>query len=141
MSHQQLRMFSALVGVAYLVGGIIGFIVTGPVTGWAADGSTAILGFEINPFHNLVHLGVGVIFLGATFLSRREALEGVNIAGGAVYLLATVLGFAGGLTALSINAGIVADNFLHLGSGLAPVIVGIYSAASNEARPAGVATA
>lgn len=138
MTFGQLRVFSVIVGVTYLVGGLIGYTVTGVVTGWAVDGNTAILGFEINPFHNLVHLGVGIYFLGAVLLPRREALEGVNIAGGAVYLLATVLGFAGGLEALSINAGFAADNFLHLASGLAPLIVGLYSASTNRDH-AGVA--
>lgn len=140
MTHSQLRVFSLIVGITYLVGGLIGYAVTGVVTGWAADGNTAILGFEINPFHNLVHVSVGVVFLGALLLPRREALEGVNIAGGAVYLLATVLGFAGGLEALSINAGFAADNFLHLASGLAPLVVGLYSAATNTDH-VGVATA
>ncbi|HEX2026508.1 MAG TPA: DUF4383 domain-containing protein, partial [Nitriliruptorales bacterium] len=112
-------MFAFALGAVYLAIGVAGFFVTG-FDNFVANGDEALLIFEVNPFHNVVHISVGAIALGAALLLRdRAAVEGTNLGIGAVYLLAAALGVAGALQdLLSIDGPWVADNFLHLGTGL-----------------------
>lgn len=120
------RGFALVFGATYVLVGLIGFAVTGygGLDTFAANGDTQLLIFDINPFHNVVHIGVGAIWLAAAAVStnRPNLIFGVNFGIAGVYGLATVLGFAGGLTALSIDAGLTPDNFLHL----ATAAVGLY---------------
>ncbi|MBW3579207.1 MAG: DUF4383 domain-containing protein [Actinobacteria bacterium] len=110
--------FAFALGAVYLVVGIAGFFVTG-FDNFLANGDEALLIFEVNPFHNVVHLGVGALALSAGLALRdRAAVQGTNLGIAAVYLLAAALGFAGYLQILSIDGTWAADNFLHLGTGL-----------------------
>lgn len=112
------RAFALTFGAVYVLVGAVGFAVTGfdGLSSFAANGDQQLLIFDINPFHNVVHLGVGAIWMAAAAVSahRPNLIYGVNFGIAGVYALATVLGFAGGLTALSIDAGLAPDNFLHL---------------------------
>lgn len=131
------RTIAVAFGAAYLAAGVLGFLVTG-FDDFARNTDEALLGFDVNPFHNIVHIGVGVLWLLAARLPRREAVEGVHIGIGGVLLLATVLGMIGALEALSIDGPLAADNLLHLISGIAAVAVGLSATrASQRAAPAG----
>lgn len=115
------------VGLAYLAIGIVGFAVTG-FTGWVVDTREDLLGFDLNGFHNVVHLGIGAILIGVAFVREPAITQGVLIGGGLVYLLAAVLGFTQNLDQLlSIDGVLASDNFLHLASGAAAVLVGVLS--------------
>jgi Domain of unknown function (DUF4383) len=129
------QLFAVVVGVAYLAIGLIGFAVTG-FSGAVLDGPDALLGFDLNPFHNVVHLGVGLILLVTGSLRDPVIAEGALIGGGLVYLLAAVLGFLGGLEIISINDGdeLAPDNFLHLFSGAAALAAGVLGARQSSAR-------
>lgn len=129
------QLFAVVVGVAYLAIGVIGFAVTG-FTGVVIDGPDALLGFDLNPFHNVVHLGVGLILLVTGLLSDPTIAQGALIGGGLVYLLAAVLGFLGGLEIISINDAdeLAPDNFLHLLSGAAALGAGILGARQTNAQ-------
>jgi hypothetical protein len=108
-------------GAVYLLVGLLGFAVTGGV-GFAATDGESLLGFEVNPLHNIVHLAVGAVLV----LAARQGLaasRAVNTAVGGVYLLVGVLGlFVLGSSAniLALNS---ADNVLHLAS--AAVLLGV----------------
>jgi len=125
------QVFALVVGIGYLAVGIVGFAMTG-FTGVVTDGGDSLLGFDLNVFHNVVHLAIGAGFLIA---SRMDAVitQGVVIGGGLVYILAALLGFLNELQILSINDEIAPDNFLHLVSGSAAVLAGLIGARqSNE---------
>jgi hypothetical protein len=122
------RLGAGLVGVVYVLIGLIGFAVTG-FTGITANQDEALLGvFAINPFHNVVHLGVGGGLLLVSLSSHSAISEGALIGGGLVYLLAAVLGFFNQLPVLAIDSPYAPDNFLHLVSGSAALLIGVAGA-------------
>jgi hypothetical protein len=114
---------SMVLGSIYLVGGILGFIGTGagPITGFTQD--TFII-FPLNVYHNIVHIGIGAFWLLGAFALTAAGNEGLNIAIGGIYVLATVIGFLGYLPLLNIHAGNDVDNYLHLATALATIIFG-----------------
>jgi hypothetical protein len=120
------QSFSLVAGLAYLVGGIAGFWVTGlsPVTGMTNHAMFGI--FMLNPYHNIVHIAVGLLWLLGAFALTAAGNEGLNLAIGAVYALATALGFLGYLHLLAIGTTGIAgiDNYLHLVTAVATLIFG-----------------
>ena len=125
------QVFALVVGVVYALLGVVGFVATG-FDGVVQNGPDDILGFDLNPFHNVVHLAIG---LGFILASRLDATltQGIVIGGGLVYILAAVLGFVNELQILSINDEVAADNFLHLVSGSLAVIFGLIGARQTDA--------
>ncbi len=119
------QLGALVVGITYLLVGLIGFAVTG-FTGWVVDTREDLLGFDLNGFHNIVHLGIGAILIGVSLVREPTITQGVLIGGGLVYLLAAALGFTGNLgSLLSIDGLFASDNFLHLGSGLGAILFGL----------------
>ena len=111
------QLLALVIGAVYLLVGIVGFFVTGFDNFFGHDTNETIIGFEINPFHNIVH-----ILIGAAGLLLARTLAGARTYG---WLLAVGYGatFVYGLFAvgqtwdfLSLNW---ADNWLHLVSALA----------------------
>ena len=94
------QLGAAVVGVVYVLVGLVGFAITG-FGGFVTDTNDTLIGFDINPFHNVVHLVIGAYLLIAVSLGRT-ATEGALIGGGIVYLLAAFLGFDGRLEILSL---------------------------------------
>ncbi len=121
------QVFALVVGVVYLLVGVVGFAVTG-FTGVTTDGADKLIGFDLNVFHNVVHLAIGAGFIVVSLLRDPTIAQGVVIGGGLVYVLAALLGFLNELQILSIDTEFAADNFLHLFSGLAAVIFGLLGA-------------
>ncbi|MDQ3906458.1 MAG: DUF4383 domain-containing protein [Actinomycetota bacterium] len=108
------QRYSLVAGGIYLVAGFLGFFVTG-FSNFTEMTNHALLGiFMVNPFHNIVHLALGVFWLLAAFALTPAATEGMNVALGTTFLLATVLGWLGLFSVLSIPGGASADNVLHL---------------------------
>ena len=129
------KTFALAVGVVYVLVGVVGFAVTG-FSGLVADTDAALLGFDLNPFHNIVHLAIGAFLIAVSRVDVEGVTEGVLIGGGLVYVLAAVLGFTNNLQLLSINDVLAPDNFLHLVSGVLAIVVGAIGARSPEARTA-----
>jgi hypothetical protein len=125
------QLFALVVGAVYLLVGLVGFAVTG-FTGVVTDGSDSLLGFDLNVFHNVVHVAIGLGFIAVSRLSDPTVTQGVVIGGGLVYVLAALLGFLNELQILSIDSEIAADNFLHLFSGLAAVLFGLLGARQTD---------
>ena len=126
------QVFALVVGAVYLLVGVIGFAVTG-FTGVTTDGADKLIGFDLNVFHNVVHLAIGAGFIAVSRLSDPTITQGVVIGAGLVYVLAGLLGFLNELQILSIDSELAADNFLHLFSGVAAVLFGLIGARQSDA--------
>ena len=119
------------VGVVYIAIALIGFVVTG-FDNFAQNTGEKILVFDINPFHNVVHLVIGAYLVLVSRFDTTVA-EGALIGGGIVYLVAGILGLTNDLQILSINSAGAADQPLHFISGIAAILIGLVSAARTTA--------
>jgi hypothetical protein len=115
------RLLGYVLGAVYLLVGLAGFLVTSDV-GFADREGDTLLGFEVNPLHNIVHLLVGAMLLFGASRGVATA-KSVNTLVGAVYLVVGIVG----LFILDSDANILAlnsaDNVLHLAS--AVVLLGV----------------
>ncbi|MGH3721951.1 MAG: DUF4383 domain-containing protein [Pseudonocardiaceae bacterium] len=115
---------SMILGSIYFVGGVIGFYTTGFSNPTEMLPDRAFLGiFMLNPYHNIVHIAVGLLWFLGAFALTPPGNEGLNIAIGGVYVLATVIGFMGYLNLLAITTT-DPDNYLHLVTAAATLIFG-----------------
>ena len=124
------RLLGYVLGIVFLLVGVLGFVVTSGV-GFASTEGKTLLGFELNPLHNIVHLLVGALLLyGAT--RGVGPSRAVNTAVGGVYLVVGLIG----LFILDSSANILAlnsaDNVLHLVS--AAALLGPGLAADRDVR-------
>lgn len=118
------QYLALIVGLAFTVAGIAGFFVTGFDDFFARDTNQFLLGLEINPAHNVVHLLLGLAGLAL----------GVSAAGARTYGALLFVGYAAafvfGLFAvdnreinfLSLN---MADNWFHLASALVGLVIAV----------------
>jgi hypothetical protein len=123
----------ALGGVLVLVG-LVGFLVEPSFgVGDSAQRGTLIL-FDINGWHNVVHLLSGIVGLAMAGTAAKARLFSIGY--GVVYVLVTILGFAvgdGGLL-LSIIPINTADNVLHLAIAVTGIAIGMSSPAAAPRR-------
>lgn len=118
------QRLAQVIGVAYVLVGVLGFFVTGFDDFASPTPDEKLLGvFQLNPLHNIVHLLIG--FGGLALYKRRDTARAYGAALVAGYGLTFVYGLfvAGQETAanfISLNA---ADNGLHLVSALAGVAI------------------
>ena len=119
------QLLALVIGVAYTLTGIAGFFVTG-FGDFAGHTDKTLLGFEINPLHNIVHLAIGLagIALSRTVTTARTYGWLLAVGYGATFVFGL---FAAGRTDavnfLSLNT---ADNWLHLVSALAGVGIALW---------------
>jgi hypothetical protein len=114
------------IGAVYTLIGILGFFVTGFDNFAAVTGET-LLGFEINPLHNIVHL-----LIGGAGLALWRTRSGAKTYGW-LLAIAYLPTFLFGLYAvnnpdinfLSLNQ---ADNWLHIGSALLGLVTALWPA-------------
>ena len=120
------QLLALAIGVVYTLVGIAGFFVTG-FDNFAAETDKTLLGFEVNPLHNIVHLVIGLAGLALWRRLDTARTYGWLLAAG--YGLAFIYGlFAAGnrdINFLSLNS---ADNILHLVSALAGVAIALWPA-------------
>lgn len=126
------QWLALIIGAVYLLVGAAGFLVTG-FSGFAEhDHSQTLLGFAINPLHNIVHLLIGILGVSlSSTLGRARTFGWLLVAG---YGAAFVYGlFAVGnpdINFLNINA---ADNGLHALSVLAGLAIALWPHRKAEA--------
>jgi ABC-type transport system involved in multi-copper enzyme maturation permease subunit len=120
------QLLALAIGVVYTLVGIAGFFVTG-FENFAAETDKTLLGFEVNPLYNIVHLAIGLAGLALWRRLDTARTYGWLLAAG--YGLAFIYGlFAAGnrdINFLSLNS---ADNILHLVSALAGVAIALWPA-------------
>jgi hypothetical protein len=124
------QLFALAFGVVYLAVGIVGIFVTKGFGNFAhehtANYDKTLLIFHLNPLHNIVHIVLGLVWIGAA--GRHSAAAGVNTLFGVVLLLVFVLGLFD-LHFLAIDGAGDPDNYLHLATGLLAVYFGTAGAA------------
>jgi hypothetical protein len=128
------QVYVMALGVVLVLVGIIGFLVEPSFgVGDSAERGTLIL-FDINGWHNVVHLLSGIVGLAMVGTAAKARLFAIGY--GVVYVLVTILGFAVGdggllLSLIPINT---ADNLLHLAIAVTGIAVGLASPASDAPR-------
>ena len=114
-------------GAVYTLVGLAGFLVSET---FAATDDNTLLGFEVNHLHNIVHLLIGLVLIGAS--RRTETARRLNLLIGGTYLVLGVLGWFIQDTAANVVALNEPDHLLHLASGA--VLVGIALGTDKRAR-------
>lgn len=125
------KLFGLMFGAVYVLVGLVGFAVTGGVSFAATTGKPLII-FNLNPLHNLVHIAVGLLFLGGAAAGEMWSAR-VNTLVGAVYLLVGIAGLfiiGGQYNIIALNQ---ADNGLHFASAILALGVGIYGLTRGRA--------
>jgi hypothetical protein len=121
------QVLALVVGAVYTVVGVVGFVITGFDDFFGHTGDD-LLGFMINPFHNVVHLLIGV-----AGIALARTLAGARSFG---WLLAVGYGaaFVYGLFAVGESWDFLnlnwADNWLHLVSALVGLVIALIPARS-----------
>lgn len=130
MMATTMQKAAAVVGAAFLLVGILGFIpgITTdiyPLQLAGHDGEALLLGvFEVSVLHNIVHLAFGVagLLMARTFTAARTYL----IAGGLIYLVLWIYGL---VIEKDSQANFVplntADDWLHFFLGVGMVLLGV----------------
>jgi len=128
---QPVQMLAALAGIAFIVFGVVGFTRTG-VGDWAAQ--SYVLGFSVNPLHNLVMVAVGVLGLLMALGSGLARLYGWLLFAGFAALFVWDLMITGILAQnpaeqygnpLAVNTN---DNWLHLGLAIFGLLLAVMPA-------------
>lgn len=130
------QWYCLLAGAALLLGGILGFIADasfglGNVPSGTVEGSS-FLGFEINGWHNIVHLASGLVLLAAA--NTRATAKVVALGFGLVYGLVTIIGLIDGSDVLGIIPVNGQDNILHVALALLGILTGLISKARKGHR-------
>jgi len=121
------QIYALVLGAVLVLVGILGFFVE-PSFGIGDDAQRGtLIAFDINGWHNVVHLLSGVVGLAMAGSAVKARLFCIGY--GAVYVLVTILGFVVGdggllLQIIPINT---ADNVLHLAIALTGIAVGLAS--------------
>lgn len=123
-AHQYLAL---VIGVVYLLIGVVGFAITGFADWTVHDHSQTLLGFAINPLHNVVHLVIGL--LGVLLWSRSASARTYGwilaIGYGAAFVYGLIVVNNPDANVLNING---ADNVLHAVSALAGLAIALWPA-------------
>jgi len=116
------QVAALVVGAVYTVAGIAGFFVTG-FDDFAGHTGETLLGFEVNPLHNLVHLAIGVAGLAmAASLALARTYGWLLAVGYGAALLYGLFAVGESWDFLSLNA---ADNWLHAVSALVGLLIAL----------------
>jgi hypothetical protein len=132
------QLYALSFGAVLLLVGIFGFIADSSFgSGSDVNGSDFIV-FEVNGWHNLVHLLSGL--LGLLLWRRADTARLFALGFGSVYLVVTIWGFITGDQVLWLIPVDTADNVLHLLISLIGIGAGLASPAHPQPRHSTVAT-
>lgn len=120
-------------GAIYLLVGLAGFAVTGFDQWTASETGEYLLGFELNPLHNVVHLLIGAALLAGGFRTERDA-RAVTWLVGAAYAVVGIVGFFVMDTDVDILALNMADNWLHVGTAAIAFVAAFLSQREADRR-------
>lgn len=108
------RTAGAGLGAVYLLVGTVGAVLTG-ITDWSMGNSATLVFFQVNPVHNVAHLGLGAALLVGALMGEESARSIDRLVGVVFALLSLVGPFVMGshMDPLSLNSP---DHALHLGT-------------------------
>lgn len=133
------QLYALVFGAVLLVVGVLGFLADAGFGGLGSDvqGNDLVV-FEVNGWHNLVHIASGL--LGLALWRSAAGARAFALGFGGVYLAVTVYGFVTGNHVLGLLPVNGPDNVLHLLIAVAGVAAGLASgrtpARSERPRPA-----
>lgn len=133
------QVYALVFGVTLLVVGIVGFFVDSSFdAGSGVQGDDLVI-FEVNGWHNLVHIATGL--LGLALMGRADTARLYALGFGVVYLAVTIWGFIDGSDVLGLIPVNSADNWLHVAIALTGILAGLASdprrrAAGSPSAPA-----
>lgn len=131
------QWYCLLAGAALLLAGIFGFIadasfdVAGSGDGEATGNANgqlqgdSFLGFEVNGWHNVVHLASGLLLLSA--FRKRTAAKTIALLFGITYGAVAVIGLVDGNDVFGLLPVNPADNILHIALSLAGILAALVS--------------
>jgi hypothetical protein len=126
------QLYCLLAGAALLLAGLGGFIADATFdTGNGIDGD-AFLGFEVNGWHNLVHIASGLLLLAS--YKRRASAKTVALLFGIVYGAVALIGLIDGTDVLGLIPVNPADNILHIALSLVGILSALASPADRDDR-------
>ncbi len=126
------RAVALVLGLSYVAAGVIGFVVTGFTGPVVLNTDDQLLGFfDLNIFHNIVHLAIGAGLIVASQMRDLSITQGCSSAG-LFYALAALLGFLNYLQLISINSGLSFDNFFHLLTAAVALIFGLIAVRQQD---------
>jgi uncharacterized protein DUF4383 len=122
-------------GALYITIGIVGFFVTG-FSNFVQNTNDSLIGFSINPMHNLVHLLIGIFLVVMATRPSVPVAEGAVLGVGLFYLTAFVIGTVApdNLTIISMYGHGDLENFNHLFNGVALLALGLLSSTQTAAQ-------
>ena len=138
------QWYCLLVGVSLLLAGVFGFLADASFdTGGTADTDRlgnadgqlqgdGFLGFEVNAWHNIVHVLSGLVLLVA--FRRRGPAKAVALAFGLVYGVVAIVGLIDGEDVLGLIPINAADNVLHIALAALGIITGLISRDDERGR-------
>ena len=128
------QLYCLLAGLALLLAGVFGFIADatfdtgkGEESGLQGD---SFLGFEVNGWHNLVHIASGVLLLAA--FKRRAAAKTVALTFGIVYGAVAIIGLIDGNDVFGLIPVNAADNILHIALSLVGILAALASPGDRD---------
>jgi hypothetical protein len=124
------RSAANIFGILFLIVGVLGFI-PNPIVS-----PTGI--FQVNEYHNIFHIGAGIILLLGTYASAGAFGPGLALRFvGAVYALIAVLGFImpGNAVMGAFNMN-MADHWLHCALAVLLLFAGFVLAPARRTAPA-----
>ena len=128
LSRSPARVFCLVVGATLVLVGILGFLAESKFDtssggdGGALDGENFIR-FEVNGWHNVVHIASGVFLL--ALMRRHDTARLAALSFGAIYGVVTVIGLVDGKDVLGLIPVNPADNVLHVVLTLAAFAAGL----------------
>ncbi len=137
------QWFCLLAGATLLLVGLLGFIAdasfdvqgTGDGEGGNANGQLqgdSFLGFEVNGWHNVVHILSGLLLLSA--FRKRTAAKTIALLFGLIYAAVTIIGLIDGNDVLGLIPVNRADNILHIALTVAAILSSLVSPRDEKLR-------
>jgi hypothetical protein len=131
------QWFCLLAGATLLLVGLLGFIADASFdTAGSSDGDArgnadgqlqgdGFLGFEVNGWHNLVHIASGLLLLSA--FRKAKTAKTIALVFGVLYAIVTIIGLIDGNDILGFMPINPADNILHLLLSAAAILAALAS--------------
>ena len=132
------QWYCLLAGLALLLAGIGGFIADATFdTGSGIDGDS-FLGFEVNGWHNVVHVASGLLLLAS--YRRRASAKTVALLFGITYGAVALIGLIDGDDVLGLIPVNAADNILHIALSAVGILAALASPGDRDALRTSTAT-